>query len=589
MYNIFKLFIVRACMKPLIGVVDAVLIKKGKKALKDIEQSSQNPRKSNEELLLKILQDNKDTEYGKLYGFADIKSVEEYRQKVPYSNYDTYAPYITRMVKNKEMNLITAYEVIQYAETSGSVGVQKKIPVTRKSMEVYEKYSFARTKALADRYYRETYHKHVPWEKGLNMLETETTVMDDGTPRGSVTGAVSRKFRKLFRIFLTSPDEVLFPIGGMTMNYMKARFALEEPNLVWFLSGFMTNFVDMLNYIKKNWEMICDDIENGTINPDVCEERSRPRMMKYVKKNPKRAAELREVFKQGFDTPIIPRLWPKFAWACAIGTGGFTTYLEKFKKYSGDKVAIDYFVYAASEGMFAACINMNDPRFAPLADSCFFEFLPADADDDDNNTLTLDQLEEGKEYEVIITNQCGFYRYKIKDVIRVLGFYNKMPLITFAYRKGQLVNVAAEKTTEEHLNEAVKRLGKELKVDFNDYALYIDTEPALSRYVMLVEPDTPIEIDKDGKYGEIFEKIMCDVNPEYTFVLKRGSIGKPLILIQQQETHALWREYKLMKGSSANQVKPVRVLDVPIKQKFFLGLLEEGQKAPNWNVYTKKK
>ena len=67
--------------------------------------------------------------------------------------------------------------------------------------------------------------------------------------------------------------------------------------------------------------------------------------------------------------------------------------------------------------MFAVTTKMNEPRFVLLADSCFFEFLPADAEDGDNNTLTIDQLEEGKDYEVIITNQCGFYRYKIKDVI----------------------------------------------------------------------------------------------------------------------------------------------------------------------------
>lgn len=577
-------------MRPLIGVIDTVLISKGKKALRDIEESSLHPGKSNEELLLKILQENKDTEYGKKYDFANIKSFEEYRQKVPFSNYDTYAPYINRMVKKKETNLITAYKVIQYAETSGSVGVQKKIPVTTKSMEVYEKYSFARTKAIADKYYKETYHTHVPWEKGLNMLETETTVMDDGTPRGTVTGAVSRRFRKLFKLFLTSPDPVLFPTEVMTMNYMKARFALEEPNLVWILSAFMTNVVDMMNYIKKNWEMICDDIEHGTINNDVCSEKARPIMMKYVKKNPKRAEELRKIFKEGFDTPIIPRLWPKFAWTCAIGTGGFATYAEKFKKYAGEKVAIDYFVYAASEGMFAASINMNDPRFIPLTDSCFFEFLPADASDDDTNTLTLDQLEEGKEYEIIVTNQCGFYRYKLKDVIRVLGFHNKCPLITFAYRKGQLVNVAAEKTTEEHLNESVRRLGKKLGVEFNDYALYLDTNRPVSRYVMLLEPDSNIEFDKDGKYGKMFNEILSEINPEYDFMAnKRGSIDTPLILIQQKETHALWREYKLMKGSSSNQVKPVRVLDVPMKQKFFLGLVEPGQEVPEWNVYTKKK
>ncbi len=576
-------------MRPFIALIDAVLISKGRKALKDIEKSTKDPRASNEALLRKILKDNQNTEYGKLIGFKDIKSLDDFRKKVPFSTYDTYAPYIKRMTKNKETNLITAYDVIQYAETSGSVGVQKKIPVTYESMKVYEKYSFARTKAIADKFYKKEYKKHVPYEKGLNMLETETTVTEDGTPTGSVTGSVSRRFRKLFKLFLTSPDELLFPIGGMNMNYMKARFALEEPNLVFMLSGFMTNFVDMLNYIKKHWEMICDDIEKGEINPEVCEERSRPAMMKYVKPLPKRAEELRKIFKQGFDEPIIPKIWPKFAWACAIGTGGFATYAEKYLKFSGMKVAIDYFVYAASEGIFAACTEMNVPKFTPLLDSCFFEFLPADAPDDATNTLTVDQLEDGKDYEVIITNQCGFYRYKIKDVIRVVGFHNNCPLITFAYRKGQLVNVAAEKTTEEHLNVAVKRLGQKLGVDFNDYALYIDAENHPSRYVMLLEPDKPCPIDSKKEYSKEFHKILCEINPEYEFFAdKRGSIGKPLILIQQQETHALWREFKLHKGSSANQVKPVRVLDVPIKQKFFLGLVEPGQEVPNWNVYNKK-
>lgn len=237
---------------------------------------------------------------------------------------------------------------------------------------------------------------------------------------------------------------------------------------------------------------------------------------------------------------------------------------------------MDYFVYAASEGMFAASMDLNDPRFLPLTDSCFFEFLPADAAEDSNDTLTLDQLEEGKDYEVIITNQCGFYRYRIKDVIRVVGFHNRCPLITFAYRKSQLLNVAAEKTTEEHLSEAVGRLGRELHCNFHDFAVYLDDASDVSRYVMLLEPDRPISNDQDGRYGKRFGQFLSEVNPEYGFIVKRGSLGTPLVLIQQQ-THALWREFKLMKGSSPNQVKPVRVLDVPMKQKFFFGLLEEGQ------------
>ena len=223
---------------------------------------------------------------------------------------------------------------------------------------------------------------------------------------------------------------------------MKARFALEKDNICFMLSAFMTNLVDIMNFIKDNWQMLVYDIEHGTINKDMCEESSRPAIMKYIKPRPQRAKALRKVFEEGFDTPIIPRIWPKFSWACAIGNGSFSSYLEKYKKYAGDKVGIDYFVYAASEGMFAVAIEMNKPEFCMLTDSSFFEFRDAQADDDDNNTITMDQLEVGKEYEVILTNLGGFYRYKIQDVIRVLGFYNNLPLITFAYRKGQLANAA---------------------------------------------------------------------------------------------------------------------------------------------------
>ena len=574
-------------MRPAIAIIDSVLVGKGLKTLAEMEEYSKHPDKSNEELLMRILRDNENTEYGRKYNFKDIHSIEEYRKNVPFSNYDDYQPYIKRMVQNKETNLITAYNVIQYAETSGSVGVQKKIPVTNKSMEVYEKYSFSRTKALASKYHHRTYGKAVPFEKGLNMLETETTVMEDGTPRGSVTGSVSRRFRKLFPLFLTSPDPILFPVGGMNMQYMKARFALEEPNLTWKLSAFMTNIVDMMNYIKNHWEMIVDDIEHGTLNDDVCEPRSRSVIMPYIKANPKRARELRKIFEEGFDTPIIPRLWPKSSWTCSIGTGGFATYTEKYKQFAGDDIAIDFFVYAASEGMFAACIDMNDPRFLPLVDSCFFEFLPIDAPQGSNDTLTLEQLEDGKEYEIIITNQCGFYRYKIEDVIRVVGFHNKSPMITFAYRKSQLVNVAAEKTTEDHLNEAVKRFGKEKNCVFNDYCLYVDTDSPISRYVLILEPDTPFPID-DGTYGPLMHKILSEVNLEYGVVASDRSLDIPLVLIQQQQTHALWRELKMRKGASANQVKPVRILDVPAKQKFFFGLIEEGQEIPRWDFFSKK-
>ena len=551
---------------------------KGKKALKRIDANCMNAQKTNTDLLLRLMRDNKDTEYGKLHRFGEIGSVEDFRKNVPFSDYDTYAPYIERMVRKGEKNLITAYDVIQYAETSGTVGVQKKIPVTKESMACYSDNTITRVCALAQEYYEKKTGKGVPVGMGLNTLETESTLMDDGTPRGSISGSAARTYKKLFPFYLTSPLPVLFPNGGMNMQYMKARFALEDKGMIFMFSTFMTTLVDVMNYMKNNWEMIVEDIENGTVNEKVCETaEAREALKPYLKKMPERAKELRKIFEEGFDTPIIPKLWPKMSWVCAIGTGGFASYTEKMRQYLGEEIPIDYSIYGASEGMFAAARHINDPQFVLLTDSCFYEFIPADEPWDGESTLTLDQLKPGREYEIVITNQCGFYRYRIQDVIRVLGYYHSCPLITFAYRKSQVVNLAAEKTTEEHLNESVKRLGKAFGCTFPDFSIFVDTKAEPSRYVMLVEPDRPLPVEKGKEYSEKFEEILCDVNPEYAVCRYDRSIGDPLVLLQQQQTHAFWRELKMHKGTSSNQVKPVRVLDVLPKQKFFFGLLEEGQ------------
>ena len=59
-----------------------------------------------------------------------------------------------------------------------------------------------------------------------------------------------------------------------------------------------------------------------------------------------------------------------------------------------------------------------------------------------------------------------------------------------------------------------------------------------------------------------------------------GNVNKaarllPESYLQQMQTRALWRDLKVHKGTSLNQVKPVRVLDTPMKKKFFYGLREE--------------
>ena len=45
--------------------------------------------------------------------------------------------------------------------------------------------------------------------------------------------------------------------------------------------------------------------------------------------------------------------------------------------------------------------------------------------------LLMNELEVGKNYEIIITNFSGLYRYRIMDIVKVTGYYNNAPKIEF--------------------------------------------------------------------------------------------------------------------------------------------------------------
>lgn len=552
-----------------------VLIMKGEHDVKDLMKNCAHANRVQEKLLLDMMRDNADTEYGRKYHFADIHTIEDYKKMVPFSSYDDYAPYIDRMVKNGEKNLLTSYPVVQYAETSGSVGVPKKIPVTDRSMRIYTKYTITRVTALANRYHKRKDGHGLPCGRGFNQLEIVDRTLDDGTPLGNISGSAAKSYKKLFPYYLTSPIPVLYPKGYMNIVYLKVFYALADRDMTFIFSVFMTNVVDMLVYIEQNWPMLCRDIENGTFDESIqMDDDVRQELLRQTKPDPVRAEELRREFEKGFDTPIIPRIWPKMSFISTIGTGGFAAYTERMRKYSGD-VPIDFSIYGASEGMFAACTDVEQPEFALLCDSCFFEFIPADAPEGTTETLGIDQLEVGKDYEIVITNLSGFYRYRIKDVVKVLGYEGESPKITFAYRKSQLLDLAGDKITEAMMDHTIRDLGTELGVLIADYVAYPNRDTSPSHYDFILESDKMLDPGKTDEYRAILEEKLGEVNPVYKECIDTHEIDHAKVYIQQPQTHALWREMKLMKGTSSNQVKPVRAIDNPMKYKFFFGLRQE--------------
>ena len=59
---------------------------------------------------------------------------------------------------------------------------------------------------------------------------------------------------------------------------------------------------------------------------------------------------------------------------------------------------------------------------------------------------------------------------KIKDVVKVTGFINEIPLLQFSHRKGQIINMGGVHLTTEHIQKSIKDLEKKTNVLYNEYS-----------------------------------------------------------------------------------------------------------------------
>ncbi len=296
----------------------------------------------------------------------------------------------------------------------------------------------------------------------------------------------------------------------------------------------------------------------------------REKLQKRIKPNPKRAEELRAEFRKGFDeSPIVPRIWPNVSWMYGMGTGALAFYEKKLKRYLGNDMPIHYLGYAATEAMMAVPIELNSFEYVMLPQNGFYEFRPIDSDDYDN-LLTIKDLEVGKEYEIILTNTSGFYRYRIEDVVRCTGYYYESPKITFCYRLNQIANISGEKISSMAFDEIVANMAEELDETFIGYSIYPDRTTSPGHYALLVETAKPVPKSEWERYTKVFEEKLCEGNVSVKPLIDSGALGNCEVKFLRHGTYDDYREVLRARGANLNQVKPIKVIDSDDRKEFFL-------------------
>ncbi len=525
-------------------------------------------------ILSRIVKRNKDTEYGKKVGLGNVGNVREYQEKIPFSTYDTYSDYVDRMIKG-EKNLMMKARNIRYCSSSGSVGKPKILPRCAEDLWIMQCMGFSGTTGCAAKWFKKN-HLKFPKQIGPVVVILTGHKMADGKMANGAGQVPLTYLKPISKFFMTTPVDFMYPENeeAVDSSYFHLRFALERRDLTYLGSMVVTLLTTMFDYFEANWEMVCNDIEKGTIDPSVkCPPELRAKWEKKLKPNPSRADEIRRECAKGFDTPIAKRIWPKFAWSYGMVSSTLEFYIDKLRKHIGD-APIHCMGYAAAEGYMAMPVDLNTSDCVLLPQSVFFEFIPMD-DPDCERPLTMDEVEVGKDYELVVTNRSGLYRYKIEDVVRITGYYKQAPMMQFLYRNNLAMNIANEKTTTQMADWAAHELQKETGVSFKGYSYYADRDHDPVRYMLLIEPESEISEEKLNEMTKILDSKLNESNEKYFKYRRWGMLAEPKIAILKDGTYADYREMLKKQGRVLNQIKPVTVINTDERKEFFLSHIDE--------------
>ena len=545
-----------------IAVKGMVLL--GRRELRRMRSYSVDAGKKNEKLLFEILKKNRDCELGRKYGFKDIHSVSQYRERVPMSFFDDYQEYVDVMLETSSSGLTTSLPLVGFAQSSGSVGARKFVPLTQPEVNIYVRYTVPKMLAAADEYMRRTKGKGIRPGRGIFTCPSFDQYLPSGLPCSNVADVAARQLGKFYPYILVTPFEKLFSGAEADSKYMNFRLGLEDRNLLFMFAIFFMNFTDLFKYLELHWEEITDDIEKGIIGPLAsASEETLKKMSKILRPDPERAAELRREFEKGFDETILERIWPNLSVMYGIGSASFAPFAKMARAYTGD-IPYDYSIYGASEGLFASTVALEDPRQLMLVDSCYYEFIPVE---DESKILSINELEIGREYEIVVTNQSGLYRYRCGDVIKVVDMLNECPFVQFSYRRGQLLNMTGEKTTEEHMAAVVKEISRISGCRITQWAVCHGLDSHPYRYMLLLE--NPEGRDLSG-YSHEATEMLKKINPRFEVFFNEAELGEMTIHNLEYGTQERWKKSRTDAGAVESTYKPVRILDTPEKEEFFL-------------------
>ena len=544
-------------------LLDNIVRAQGAKLAWEFARQCRDPRKTQEALLARIMKENAATAFGQEHGFKGVKTLEEYRRRVPVTKYEMLEPYIERM-RHGEPNQLTADAPVFFATTSGTTGRPKYIPVTAK----------ARTaKAAMMRlwlYYALRDHPGMFDGKILSVVSPEEEERSpSGLPCGAESGHAYRNIPSVVRSHYCVPYEVFTVEDYEARYYTILRLAIDGP--VSLIGTCNPSTIVLLGQKLDTYKSrLLHDLKEGILDASMpLPPPVRDELHGMLKPQPARAAELERRIEEagGRLTPAVA--WPDLKLVGCWKGGSSALHLKEFETLFRPGQPVRDWGWLASE--VRGSVPMSDTvDGGPLTVGLnVFEFVAEeDVDSETPNFLGAHELEAGKKYFVYVTTLSGLYRYDMNDMLEVAEFYKGTPVVKFVQKGQGVTSLTGEKLYEAQVVEAAQRAGEGSGLDYELVAATVqwDQKP---RYVFLVEFATQPAREALIGLGGAIERALRDLNVEYASKRKSLRLDTPLLKIVAPGELERYRREKMAAGGKDGQFKMVRLVsDFEFQKQF---------------------
>ncbi|MDQ3394844.1 MAG: GH3 auxin-responsive promoter family protein [Bacteroidota bacterium] len=497
---------------PILGT----LLKKGIRIRESLEQDYSSPFDLQKIELKKLLISASNTMFGKKYGFKDIlahfKSTQHgdfyqhYKENVPVHNYNDIYNTWWHMERQGKSNVAWPGKVKYFALSSGtSEASSKYIPITKDMLRAIQKTSIRQILSLS-KYKLPT----KLFETGILMLGGSTHLNFNGNYfEGDLSGITASQLPFWFQHF-----------------YKPGQKIAKNPD--W------NNKLEEITRNAHKWNI-------GVIV-------GVPAWIQI----------LMERIIEHYKVKTIHDIWPNLT-IYVHGGVSFDPYRKGFENLLA-KPLVYIETYLASEGFiaFQAKPDTKEMKLV-LNNGTFYEFVPFNEKNFNADgeivkypeTFMINQVEDGKEYALLLSSCAGAWRYLIGDIIKFVNLEDSEIVITG--RTKHFLSLCGEHLSVDNMNKAVQMVADDLNIAIKEFTVAGIPYGSLFAHHWYIGTDDPVD---EAVIKEKLDQYLQQLNDDYK-VERSAALKEVFVEIIPTQVFYQWMK---MQGKEGGQNKFPRVL-----------------------------